>query len=197
MQKIGIYSGAFDPVHDGHVAFAKEAIVKTGLDRVYFLVEPRPRHKQGVKALEHRIAMVQFAIAAEEKLGLLVLDQQRFTVHETWPVIRERFRGADVSMLMGEDVFSRLSHWPRIDELITTVRFIVGIRNSHNELRDHLEVVAETKALQLHYETFRTDKSLHASSHIRGVLRRGGMPEGIHPSVLEYIRQNGLYFSSE
>lgn len=196
MQKIGIYAGAFDPVHEGHVVFAKEAAEQAGLDRVYFLVEPRPRHKQGVKALEHRAAMVQLAIADEPALGVIMLDQQRFTVHDTWPVLRERFKGAELSMLMGEDVFRRLSYWPRIDEIITEVRFVVGMRAGYaDDLHDHLQTLSEIKALHLTYDVFTTHASHHASTNIRAALRQGQTPDGLHPAVVAYIRGNGLYSS--
>lgn len=196
MQRIGIYAGAFDPVHEGHVAFAKEAVEQAGLDRVYFLVEPQPRHKQGVKALEHRVAMVRLAIADEPHLGMIMLDQRRFTIHDTWPVLRDRFKGAELSMLMGEDVFRRLSHWPRIDEIITEVRFVVGLRSDYaGNLHDHLQTLAEIKALNLSYDVFTTHASRHTSSKIRSALRGGQTPNGLHPAVITYIRDNRLYSS--
>ncbi|MCA9332160.1 adenylyltransferase/cytidyltransferase family protein, partial [Candidatus Saccharibacteria bacterium] len=52
MKKVGIYAGSFDPIHKGHIALAEQAIQQCGQDKVFFMVEPRPRRKQGVKALE-------------------------------------------------------------------------------------------------------------------------------------------------
>jgi nicotinate-nucleotide adenylyltransferase len=196
-QRIGIYAGAFDPVHDGHIAFAKTAIAKAGLDRVYLLAEPRPRHKQGVKALEHRMAMIEHAIARESGLGQIVLDQARFTAHETWPLLESRFAGAQLFMLMGEDIFKRLIHWPRIDELVTSAHFIVGLRDGHDEtdLRTHLGVLEQTKALDLHYDIFRVSPPVYDSRQIRATLRSGKVPKGLHPDVLTYIEAHQLYSS--
>src|SRR3989344_4473010 len=78
--KVGIYPGAFDPVHEGHVAFAQLVIAQHGLDKVFFLPEPTPRYRQAVKAYEHRLAMIKLAIKKYDSLGVIQLDHNRFTV---------------------------------------------------------------------------------------------------------------------
>ena len=194
MQKIGIFSGAFDPIHDGHIAFAQEAIDQAGLSKIFFLIEPRPRHKQGVKAFEHRVEMVRLAIADYPRFGLIMLDQPRFNVHETWPQLQARFEGASLSMLMGEDVFSRLSYWPHVDELITNVTFVVGVRHgTMTQLQDHLHVIERTRHVRLKWRMFQPSQSMQTSTRVRAALRQGTVPRGIAPKVLAYIKDNGLY----
>lgn len=195
MKRVGIYSGAFDPIHNGHVAFALEAVAEAHLDKVFFLVEPSPRHKQGVKAFEHRLAMVKLAIHDHHELGVVVLDQARFSVHETWPVLQARFADTELSMLMGSDVFARLSHWPRIDELITSATFVVGVREQSDALAEHLAMIEKTRHLKLHYRTFNSKFFSESSSHIRQQLRGGIVPDGIDQRVEAYIRKHQLYSS--
>jgi nicotinate-nucleotide adenylyltransferase len=194
VQKIGIFSGAFDPIHDGHIAFAEEAIDQAGLNKVFFLIEPRPRHKQGVKALEHRVEMVRLAIAHQPRLGLILLDQPRFNVHETWPQLQARFAGTSLAMLMGEDVFARLSHWPHVDELITNVTFVVGVRSgSRTELQEHLHTIERVRHVRLEWRMFQPSQSMHTSTRVRAALRKGIAPKGVDPAVLSYIKAHGLY----
>lgn len=196
--KIGIYSGSFDPVHEGHISFALEAAEQCGLDKVYFLVEPQPRHKQGVKAFEHRVQMLQLAISQQPRLGSVILDQERFSVLETWPLLRQRFAGAELSMLMGDDVFMRLSHWPRVDELITSVRFVVGMRHADEAaIRAHLSVIEQTRALRLRYCLFRPSAHTFSSTTIRSALRHGTAVRGLAPAVEAYIREHNLYIPDE
>ncbi|MBI1857228.1 adenylyltransferase/cytidyltransferase family protein [Candidatus Saccharibacteria bacterium] len=116
--RIGIYSGTFDPVHDGHIAFANAALKQCNLDKIFFLVEPRPRRKQGVKAFEHRTEMVRLAIKNEHSLGSIVLNQQRFTPADTLPLLTERFKGADLYMLIGDDMLDHLAGWPHVECLL-------------------------------------------------------------------------------
>lgn len=194
---LGIYSGAFDPIHDGHVQFALEAIAQAKLDRVYFLIEPSPRHKQGVKAFEHRVAMVRLAIQDEPSLGLIELKQARFYVHETWPVLQRRFEGAQLSMLMGSDVFAKLSHWPRVDELLTSAQLVVGVRQGQRQdFKEHLTMIETERKLTLRYTMFNSLLPTESSSHIRRTLRKGKVPDGMNQAVLNYIQEQQLYSST-
>lgn len=198
MNRVGIYSGTFDPIHDGHIAFAEAAIEKCGLDKIFFLVEPRPRRKQGVRGFEHRVLMVQLAIADHEKLGLIVLEQAQFTVAETLPILKARFKSAELHMLMGEDVLKHLSSWPHLEEFVRDVNIIIGIRENNEEtVKQQIGTLRKVRHLHPHYSMFRTELSRYNSTKIRLDLRRGKIPEGIHEEVARYIEENGLYLPGE
>ncbi|MDZ7744541.1 MAG: nicotinate-nicotinamide nucleotide adenylyltransferase [Candidatus Saccharibacteria bacterium] len=196
MKRVGIFSGTFDPVHRGHVQFAHDAIKWCSLDKVFFLVEPRPRRKQGVKAFEHRVNMVQLAIADEPKMGVIVLDQARFTPHETLPPLTARFKGAELSMLIGEDMLTHMAEWPHVEDLLKNVQFIIGVRGEHNDINHHIKEIEKVKGLEFHYSVFSTDLSDYSSSKARLSLRRGHKPRGLHADVAEYIAENKLYTST-
>ena len=197
--KVGIYPGAFDPIHEGHVAFARAAMLKHGLDKVFFLPEPSPRHKQAVKALEHRTAMVHAAVDSDPKFGVILLDQTRFTVHETWPLLVSRFQGADLSMLLGSDVAQRLASWPNIAELVQTApRFIIALRgDSIADVKDMMTTLEDTKKLTVRYSLLDPNYPTYGSSKIRLAIKQGHHPDAVHPAVWSYIVQNGLYSSGE
>lgn len=198
MRKIGIYSGSFDPVHEGHVSFALEAIKQCGLDKVFFLVEPRPRRKQGVKALEHRQAMVRLAIRNQPKLASIMIDQSRFTAVDTLPVLKNRFGGAELYMLFGDDMLSHFADWPQVDELIRDLKFAIGLRKySAPQVNRLLETVRLTRGLDMDYHLFEVENAKFSSSAIRLKFKRGQTPEGLHPAVNDYIKEHGLYASSK
>lgn len=198
MKKIGIFSGTFDPVHLGHIAFAKEACQQAGLERVYFLVEPRPRRKQGVKALEHRVEMVNLAIANETKLGLIILKQARFNVAETLPVLQARFAGRGIYMLLGEDVLSHFAHWPQIEQLTQAVKFIIGIRkHDEAEVKQRIQTVEKVRAVSVRYNTFKFTHNDYSSTAIRHSIKQGKDPVGLDASVYNYIQTVSLYTPQE
>lgn len=193
-KKIGIFSGTFDPVHEGHVAFAKAALTEGGLDRVFFMVEPRPRRKQGVKALQHRQEMVKRAIAHEPGLASLIVDQNRFTVSHTLPLLQARFKSQELYFLMGDDFFEHLAHWPHVRELIESVTFAIGLRKQRvDNVKTHIVAMEKTRGLKFHYVTFKATNSDYNSRSIRLALKRGHAPEGLNSSVLRYIKQHHLY----
>lgn len=194
--KIGIYSGTFDPVHLGHVTFAKEALKQCRLDKVYFLVEPRPRRKQGVKALEHRQAMVGLAVADEPNIGSIELDHPRFSVQKTLPVLQARFKDSEIAFLMGDDVLGHFtdSEWPGLDDFIESTYLIIGLRDhTTEEVRESIKLIENTRGIKIHYKTFVAPKADHNSRNVRQKLRKGLKVTGIAKKVATYIKDHRLY----
>src|SRR5258706_12226030 len=102
MQKhIGIYSGTFDPVHPGHIAFAREALQTCKLDEVIFLPEQTPRGKEAVTDLSHRIALLERALADEPNMRILKLQSPQFTVADTLPEIHNLLGTTRLTRLIG------------------------------------------------------------------------------------------------
>lgn len=197
MRRVGIFSGTFDPVHSGHLAFARRALKAHDLDKVFFMVEPRPRRKQGVKAFEHRQAMVDLAIQGEPSFGSIVLEQVRFSADKTLPILKSRFKGAELYMLMGDDMLHHLGDWPHVDELLRDVAFIIGRRQDDPaEIKARIKNLEQTRGLKLRYKIFRAANSMDTSSQIRLAYKHGHTPAGLDPKVRNYINQNHLYFPS-
>lgn len=194
MKKIGIFSGTFDPIHEGHISFAREALNTFQMDKVFFLVEPRPRRKQGIKAFAHRVSMVRLAIKNEPQLGLIILKQARFSAEETLPVLQARFAGAELCMLMGEDMLGHLADWPHVTQLVEAVHFIIGVRRqTPSDIQKLLNNLEKTRGLKLSYDVFKAQDSNISSSTVRTKLRRGQEPLGLTSEVLDYIRRHNLY----
>lgn len=195
-QRVGIFSGTFDPIHQGHIVFAKQALEYYELDKVFFLVEPRPRRKQGVRAFEHRQYMVQLAVSGDPSLGSIILEQDRFTAHQTLPILKARFKGAQLFMLMGDDMLHHLGSWPHVDDLLKGVGFIVGLRkDSYDQALAYLQAIEKTRNVKLDYRIFHSKQSDYASSKIRLAYKRGKTPAGLDRRVRAYIEKMGLYIA--
>ncbi len=193
---VGIYAGTFDPIHAGHMAFAKHALAACNLDKIFFLVEPRPRRKQGVRALEHREAMVRLATAKNDKYGVIQLEQANFSVEETLPKLQALFEGAELHFLMGEDVFAHLNAWPNVNELLATSSFIVGIRkNDETKMQHMLSRLEKTRGIRFRTAFISTNQYDESSSKIRIALKHGQKPKGILKETVDYITQHKLYTS--
>lgn len=195
LTKIGVFSGTFDPVHKGHVAFALAAAETAGLDKVYLLPEALPRRKQGVTHYAHRIAMLRLAIKPHPKLGILDLPDKQFTVNRTLPRLQKRFKQADLYLLIGSDVVPVLASgaWPDAKNLLSSVKLVVGLRGDE----DGQVIAAQLQAL-LPDRKFHIVKTIdkHASSNaIRASLRQGKSHISSLRSTERYIKKNWLYAS--
>jgi len=60
---VGIVGGAFDPPHNGHVALARTALERLGLDRLLVTVVVAPGHKEPVAPAESRLELARLAFA--------------------------------------------------------------------------------------------------------------------------------------
>ena len=66
---IAIYSGSFNPVHNGHLSIARAAL-NAGIDELWFMVSPQNPLKEnaGLWPESDRLEMVKLAIADEPKM---------------------------------------------------------------------------------------------------------------------------------
>lgn len=196
-KRVGIFSGTFDPVHNGHLAFAQEAMAKAGLDKVFFLVEPRPRRKQGVKALRHRQAMVQLAIKDYKNLGSIVIEQSRFSTPETLPVLKAMFKGAQLCLLMGEDMLTHLVDWSGVHKLVKDCELVVGRRSSsEKEVLEKIENIQNALNVRFNYNFVVTNFCEISSSLVKSEIKKEKNPNLLPAGVYNYIKTEGLYVAT-
>lgn len=201
MKRIGIYAGTFDPIHDGHLAFARAAL-EHGLEKVMFMPEPRPRRKQGVKALDHRTAMVQLAVADNARLGTIILHQARFSPAETLPVLRERFKGYELVLLFGDDVIrymvDHIATWPQIEDLARSASLLIAARHEDQaELTAMIEKLKTDYDLPFRYEFADPKMPDVSSSKIRLAAKHDKQLVGLPKAVADYVVHHNLYGSGE
>ena len=126
--RIGILGGTFDPIHIGHLILAEEARDQLGLEQVLLAPAADPPHKrqQGKSPAEHRVRMVELAIADNPHLALSRIDVDRPGPHYTLDMVRllhaQHGPGAELYFLMGLDSLADLPTWHRPRELMQACR---------------------------------------------------------------------------
>ncbi len=128
--RIALFGGTFDPIHQGHLILARDAVEQLGAERVLFIpaaLSPHKLHRLPSPA-KVRLAMVRAAIAGEPRFGLEESEVSRegpsYTV-ETVEAIRKREPGSELLYLIGEDNVPTLETWHRIADLRRHVEFVV------------------------------------------------------------------------
>lgn len=192
--RIGIYVGAFDPVHAGHVAFALQAIGEAGLDEVIFLPERRPRFRIGPEHYAHRIAMLKAALAPHPRLSVLEVVESRFSFRRTVPNLRVMFPDAVFAFIGGMDMVASLSSWPYADVHLSQSELIVSTPPGQQET----EIARLVRSAGVRPRKLRCIQNFAAdvaSSEIRQALRTGQYTPGLLMSVRRYAKREWLYVS--
>jgi len=199
MSKIGIYIGAFDPVHTGHLEFANEAVAQNKLDHLYFLVEPKPKYNQGVKAYNHRVNMVMLGVDNDSKLGTIIL-KTKAGIDEYLPIIQNRFKSEEIYLVVPQESLTNFIKWPYlISNGATKLNVAIGI--SHGNAVDviaKLELLSQTSGVKFTYSFFSygCEPINLKSILVRRSLRKGNKPAEIPGPVYNYISKQNLYFSA-
>lgn len=195
--KIAVLPGAFDPVHRGHIQIAHDAMRQLNLDKVYFLVEPYPRHKQGVKSLEHRIQMCELALQSQPNLGTLVIGKSHAPLHVILERMALRFIEDEVVCIFAKQRFTRLVQWPRIVRLPESLQFAIAVHDSADKANAllHIQTIEKTKQVHIPYSFFHTPASGETSQMIRAQLRKSEDPAVLDSEVQKYIKRHKLYSS--
>lgn len=188
--KIGVFSGTFDPVHDGHIWLAHTALEQFGLERVAFLPEPSPRRKIPQASYKHRRVMLKTATRDDDRLVVLDIPTASHSAQSTMEFIRQQY-GIEsmVKIIIGADVFENIHNWDDFDLLKEEVEFLVCLRSEDD---GELTLNIATK-LGINIEMVSSDYSFVSSSKVRGELVKGKIPKGISQDIYEYIRDNKLY----
>jgi nicotinate-nucleotide adenylyltransferase len=172
---LGLFGGAFDPPHAGHVALVQAAKAELGLDRVVVIVVANPGHKRVDAPADARLAMARAAFPGDE----VVLDTHARTVD----MLRAHPEWHGATFLIGADELEQLARWKEPEEVLRLVRLGVAARPGHAvELTDPERMTC-----------FELEEPA-ASRGVRERLERGEEVGDVIPAaVLGMIRRDGLY----
>lgn len=126
---IGLLGGTFDPVHNGHLSIAREACRVFELGTVRFIVNARPPHRAPPRcAIEHRLAMLERAVAGDNRLLVDTRELNRAgPSYSVWTLraLRRDFPEAALCWMVGVDAWLGRKTWYRWYELSALAHFIV------------------------------------------------------------------------
>ena len=136
--RLGIFGGAFDPIHVGHLFIASAVASEAGLDRVLFLPVGDPAHRDvHAEALDRR-EMVALAIEGDDRFGLddtAIRQPGPVYTADTMPLLRRTYPSAELYFIAGVDSLVD-SPWRRLDEVVRDLqRFYVVAREGSDPSR--------------------------------------------------------------
>lgn len=196
---ICIFGGAFDPVHNGHIAIALSAVKKFHFDKLLFMVSKEPPHKSSHTAsFIHRLNMVNLALnGLDDKFGVTDIEGKLNDLSYTYnslSALKEIYFNDNIYFLVGSDIFASIEKWYNYNKLFDLAYFIIGCRpglsfkNMINSVPDDIKKRIENKDK---IELFEINSFDISSSEIRQCIKK--YLEYLPSKVAEYIINNNLY----
>lgn len=200
MKKIGVYGGTFDPIHNGHLSLAADAVDMAGLDDMIFMPVYIQPFKQDKKLTDGNDRLAMLRLAIEEHPAFAVSNYEMRTegvsyTYKTLRVIKDAYDKDDkLYFICGTDSFIKIETWKNAEELLDRYSYIVGTRPGYreDELKETIERIRAAHGTEiLDIKNRKVDVS---STMIREKVKNGEPVTGLVPETVErYIRIYGLY----
>ena len=186
--KLAIFGGTFDPIHEGHLALAREAAARFHLDRVLFVPAAHPPHKAGVTHAPYadRVRMAELACQGDARFEVSRLEEDTARSYSIVTIEKLRARlapGDQLYFLIGADAFAEIGTWHRWRDVASGVRFLVASRPGH----------LYQSPPGVEFDRIDDIEVPISSSEIRRALASRQSPAGLGAAVLNYAVSHGLY----
>jgi nicotinate-nucleotide adenylyltransferase len=201
---IGLLGGTFDPIHYGHLAIAETARDALDLACVTFIPAGAPPHKpdRPISASEHRLAMVELAVADNTSFGVSRIEIDRSgpsyavdTLEALTDEARARGEPAAFTFILSAEAFRDLPTWREPRRLLELCRMAVVPRADQEPpardwMAEHFPDL-EDRMIVLDGPHVRL-----SASEIRDLASRGRSIRYLVPAPVErYIEEHHLYRS--
>jgi nicotinate-nucleotide adenylyltransferase len=195
----GIMGGTFDPVHNGHLAAARQLLDVAHLGEVWLMPNAMPPHRSAapVASADDRLRMVQLAVDRQPGLVPSALEVDRGGASYTIDTVRElgrRFPRRPFAILLGSDAALQIRSWHEADALLDEAHFVIFNRPDTTLAPQTLHELGFAPART---EIVHLDTPAIAAHQVRDRLARGASIEDLVPAgVADYIRAHHLYQSA-
>ena len=202
--RLGLLGGSFDPMHNGHLAIARQTREAIGLDQILFIPTSHPPHKPNgsLAPAQDRYEMVRLAIASDPSLAISDVEIRRpgksYSV-DTIRLLQQKY-GAQTQLffLIGLDAFLDFPSWREPLTLLELCPFVVlsrpipypSLANLDAGRISRLESpIGKQRLICLKLPPFAI-----SASDIRSRVRQGLPVANLLPPLVEsYILQHHLY----
>lgn len=199
-EKVGIFGGCFDPVHNAHLTLAEAARDALGLDRVIFVPAAHSPLKEGEPSASGDARLEMLNAAIEKRSGFEVSDWELVRGGKSYSVetakhFAELFPFAEFYWLLGADQLAVLDSWKDVGELARIVRFAAMCRDGNS-----LPALPGDLAKFVSVEPLSVPPVDISSTFIRekiSALSNEELERYMPRSVIRIIRKNNLYVHAE
>ena len=199
--RVGIFGGAFNPPHIGHLVCAQEALVQLELEKVVFMPVGEAPHRelQDDPGAEARLEMVELAMGDDARFATSRAELDRPGPSYTADTLRDlRAKAPDdeLFLILGGDQAAALPGWHEPEEVLSLATVAVVERTNWSRNAIGIKVGRLKGAERIRY----LDMPLMqvSSSAIRRRVAAGLPIRYLVPDkVANHIGANGLYGATQ
>jgi nicotinate-nucleotide adenylyltransferase len=195
MIKKGIFGGTFDPIHNGHLYIAHEAVNSLKLDKVIFMPSGNPPHKTTNRKTDANIRyeLVKMAIREQERFSISSYEIENKGLSYTYKTM-EYFKKLESDtewyFITGADCLVELNLWKNVDRILNACKLVVFNRPGYS--RENILSQKEKVEQEYKKEIIFLDLNLFdiSSTNIKNLMREGKdasylLPHGVYNTVKE------------
>ena len=190
-EKIGLFFGTFDPIHNGHLRIAKYITEQKLAHNVWLVVTPENpiKLRSKISSFNHRFNMAK--IATEKYDNIMPSDLEvnlkkpNYTI-DTLEYISNKLKDIEFSLIIGEDNYKIFDTWKDYEKILSNYKIFIYPRKG--TLKENPHIINENA---MYIGGPRIDLS---STNIRNIVSKNSDPKNLISSkVMEYINNNKLY----
>lgn len=201
--RVGIFGGSFNPIHNGHLMIAKNAISAAKLDKCLLVVANNPPHKHvdyNVPA-QVRFDMSCTALSDTKDLPIYacnveIINNLCYTC-DMLSVLSQTndFKDAEIYLIIGADMLNSFLTWRNPEKICSLIKGIIAVKRS-NEIPEYdfeksYEIITKTLGIDI---IIINDVSNISSTAIRDAVINFEPISNMVPYETErFIYENGLY----
>jgi nicotinate-nucleotide adenylyltransferase len=199
--RVGIFGGAFNPPHIGHLVCAQEALLQLELDRVVFMPVGEAPHREieGDPGAEARLEMVELAVAGDERFATSRMELDRAGpsyTSDTLAQLHEESPDDELFLILGGDQAAALASWHEPEKVLERATVAVFERASWGRNAIVIKIGRLAGARNVRYLDMPMIQV--SSSGIRRRVREGTPIRYLVPdNVASYIEEKALYGAKE
>ena len=186
MIRTGIYGGSFNPIHNGHIALARQFLQALGLDEVWFVVSPQNPFKANYKLLDDnkRLEMVRKALGDDPHMKVCDAEFHLPKPSYMWNTLQwltEKHPDREFTLLIGGDNWTSFSHWYHAKDIMDHYPIAIYPRQGQQ---------IDTRTLPKNVTLLETELLDISSTEIRTRIKEGKtidtmVPKAIATDVME------------
>lgn len=206
--KTGIFGGAFDPIHKGHIYMAQKAMEEYSLDRLFLVPSGHSPNKteNAMTAFSHRYNMCKLAARAVpgiEVSDIEIKDKSTSYTYVTLQKLKALYPQDELYFIMGGDSLDYFETWMRPDVIAKTAIILVMVRENFPKLQMEEKIAHIKNLFPADIRLMSCDGIDVSSTQVRGLLKadskaleRRSLESTemlLDAEVMSYIQANNLY----